>query len=190
MLLWAPTADAGASRQEGGPWATGREALLSQAICVSHRYAGGPGGPGGLGLPSHATRPSTDFTQAAAAAAVAAAAATATATATATVAALQEKQSQELSQYGAVRPSCSSYAAHTCAGLEGRDQSGSWVGDWGCAHRETRGLRGRRGQLGSTHSGGGAEWLLSFLPRWGPGRLLTASSCSTEVPGGPASLAA
>ncbi|XP_052590430.1 zinc finger MIZ domain-containing protein 2 isoform X4 [Peromyscus californicus insignis] len=72
-------------------------------------YAGGPsfttgyaGGPGGLGLPSHAARPSTDFTQAAAAAAMAAAAATATATATATVAALQEKQSQELSQYGAM----------------------------------------------------------------------------------------
>ncbi|XP_075414225.1 zinc finger MIZ domain-containing protein 2 isoform X1 [Tenrec ecaudatus] len=65
-------------------------------------YAGGPSGPGGLGLPSHATRPSTDFTQAAAAAAVAAAAATATATATATVAALQEKQTQELSQYGAM----------------------------------------------------------------------------------------
>ncbi|XP_053510795.1 zinc finger MIZ domain-containing protein 2 isoform X12 [Artibeus jamaicensis] len=65
-------------------------------------YAGGPGTPGGLGLPSHVTRPSTDFTQAAAAAAVAAAAATATATATATVAALQEKQSQELSQYGAM----------------------------------------------------------------------------------------
>ncbi|XP_036183058.1 zinc finger MIZ domain-containing protein 2 isoform X1 [Myotis myotis] len=65
-------------------------------------YAGGPAGAGGLGLPSHATRPSTDFTQAAAAAAMAAAAATATATATATVAALQEKQSQELSQYGAM----------------------------------------------------------------------------------------
>lgn len=63
---------------------------------------GGPGGPGGLGLPSHTARPSTDFTQAAAAAAVAAAAATATATATATVAALQEKQGQELGQYGAV----------------------------------------------------------------------------------------
>ncbi|XP_019482151.1 PREDICTED: zinc finger MIZ domain-containing protein 2 isoform X2 [Hipposideros armiger] len=63
---------------------------------------GGPGGPGGLGLPSHAARPSTDFTQAAAAAAVAAAAATATATATATVAALQEKQGQELGQYGAM----------------------------------------------------------------------------------------
>lgn len=56
-----------------------------------------------MGLPSHAGRPPADFTQAAAAAAVAAAAATATATATATVAALQEKQSQELSQYGAVR---------------------------------------------------------------------------------------
>ncbi|KAJ7412029.1 zinc finger MIZ-type containing 2 [Willisornis vidua] len=63
-------------------------------------YSGGPSGPGGLGLPSHAGRAPTDFTQAAAAAAVAAAAATATATATATVAALQEKQSQELSQYG------------------------------------------------------------------------------------------
>ncbi|NXJ85360.1 ZMIZ2 protein, partial [Trogon melanurus] len=65
-------------------------------------YAGSPGGPGGIGLPSHAGRPPADFTQAAAAAAVAAAAATATATATATVAALQEKQSQELSQYGAM----------------------------------------------------------------------------------------
>ncbi|XP_054939443.1 zinc finger MIZ domain-containing protein 2 isoform X6 [Physeter macrocephalus] len=79
-------------------------------------YAGGPGGPGGLGLPSHAARPSADFTQAAAAAAVAAAAATATATATATVAALQEKQSQELSQYGAVRPRSSSCAARMGAG--------------------------------------------------------------------------
>uniref|UniRef100_A0A8B9MZK3 Zinc finger MIZ-type containing 2 n=1 Tax=Accipiter nisus TaxID=211598 RepID=A0A8B9MZK3_9AVES len=63
-------------------------------------YAGSPSAPGGMGLPSHAGRPPADFTQAAAAAAVAAAAATATATATATVAALQEKQSQELSQYG------------------------------------------------------------------------------------------
>ncbi|XP_073181570.1 zinc finger MIZ domain-containing protein 2 isoform X2 [Lepidochelys kempii] len=65
-------------------------------------YAGSPNGPGGMGLPSHTGRPPADFTQAAAAAAVAAAAATATATATATVAALQEKQSQELSQYGAM----------------------------------------------------------------------------------------
>ncbi|XP_053822614.1 zinc finger MIZ domain-containing protein 2 isoform X4 [Vidua chalybeata] len=65
-------------------------------------YNGGPSGPGGMGLPSHASRATADFTQAAAAAAVAAAAATATATATATVAALQEKQSQELSQYGAM----------------------------------------------------------------------------------------
>lgn len=121
-----------------GPRATGREALLSQAICVSHRYAGGPGGPGGLGLPSHATRPSTDFTQAAAAAAVAAAAATATATATATVAALQEKQSQELSQYGAVRPSRSSCAAHMCwSGRQGPvGQLGLGTGD---VHTERRG---------------------------------------------------
>lgn len=86
------------------PAGCGPDTLLSGAACVPCRYAGGPGGPGGLGLPSHATRPSTDFTQAAAAAAVAAAAATATATATATVAALQEKQSQELGQYGTVRP--------------------------------------------------------------------------------------
>ncbi|ELR59170.1 Zinc finger MIZ domain-containing protein 2, partial [Bos mutus] len=56
-------------------------------------YAGGPGGPGGLGLPSHATRPSTDFTQAAA---------RPPPRPTAPVAALQEKQSQELSQYGAM----------------------------------------------------------------------------------------
>ncbi|XP_064494267.1 zinc finger MIZ domain-containing protein 2 isoform X2 [Pseudopipra pipra] len=62
-------------------------------------YTSGPSGPGGIGLSSHAGRAPADFTQAAAAAAVAAAAATATATATATVAALQEKQSQELSQY-------------------------------------------------------------------------------------------
>ena len=50
-------------------------------------------------------RPPSDFTQAAAAA-VAAAAATATATATATVAAIQEKQNQELN-YGQVR--CSAH---------------------------------------------------------------------------------
>ncbi|XP_064897243.1 LOW QUALITY PROTEIN: zinc finger MIZ domain-containing protein 2 [Columba livia] len=78
-------------------------------------YASSPGGPGGMGLPSHAGRPPADFTQAAAAAAVAAAAATATATATATVAALQEKQSQELSQYGAMgagQPFSSQFLPH------------------------------------------------------------------------------
>ncbi|KAM6235045.1 zinc finger MIZ domain-containing protein 2 isoform 2-T2 [Porphyrio hochstetteri] len=78
-------------------------------------YAGSPGGPGGMGLPSHAGRSPADFTQAAAAAAVAAAAATATATATATVAALQEKQSQELSQYGAIgagQPFSSQFLPH------------------------------------------------------------------------------
>lgn len=82
---------------------------VQQGVYSRGGYPGGPGfstgyagGAGGLGLPSHTARPSTDFTQAAAAAAVAAAAATATATATATVAALQEKQSQELSQYGAM----------------------------------------------------------------------------------------
>ncbi|NXE29578.1 ZMIZ2 protein, partial [Ardeotis kori] len=79
-------------------------------------YAGSPGGPSGMGLPSHASRPPADFTQAAAAAAVAAAAATATATATATVAALQEKQSQELSQYGAMgagQPFSSQFGPHS-----------------------------------------------------------------------------
>ncbi|XP_054030988.1 zinc finger MIZ domain-containing protein 2 isoform X2 [Dryobates pubescens] len=79
-------------------------------------YAGSPTGPGGMGLPSHTGRPPADFTQAAAAAAVAAAAAaTATATATATVAALQEKQSQELSQYsamGAGQPFSSQFLPH------------------------------------------------------------------------------
>lgn len=59
-------------------------------------------GGGSLGMPPHGVRPPTDFTQAATAAAVAAAAATATATATATVAAIQEKQNQELN-YGPVR---------------------------------------------------------------------------------------
>ncbi|XP_056097770.1 zinc finger MIZ domain-containing protein 1a [Rhinichthys klamathensis goyatoka] len=71
-------------------------------------YGGGPNHSGGMGLPSQ-TRPPSDFSQpaaAAAAAAVAAAAATATATATATVAALQETQHKDMSQYG---PMCSSF---------------------------------------------------------------------------------
>ncbi|OXB53698.1 hypothetical protein ASZ78_003271 [Callipepla squamata] len=84
---------------------------VQQGVYSRGSYPGGPsfapsytGSPGTMGLPAHAARPppTADFTQAAAAAAVAAAAATATATATATVAALQEKQSQELSQYGAM----------------------------------------------------------------------------------------
>ncbi|KAM4676819.1 zinc finger MIZ domain-containing protein 2 isoform 1-T1 [Discoglossus pictus] len=69
----------------------------------TNSYLGGPAAPGGMGMPQHTGRGPADFTQAAAAAAVAAA--TATATATATVAALQEKQSQELNQYGGVGPS-------------------------------------------------------------------------------------
>lgn len=84
---------------------------VQQSVYGRGSYPGGPsftpsyaGSPGSMGLPAHAARPppTADFTQAAAAAAVAAAAATATATATATVAALQEKQSQELSQFGAM----------------------------------------------------------------------------------------
>ncbi|XP_041441101.1 zinc finger MIZ-type containing 2 L homeolog isoform X2 [Xenopus laevis] len=69
----------------------------------ANSYPGGPTSAGGMGMPQHTGRGPADFTQAAAAAAVAAA--TATATATATVAALQEKQSQELNPYGAVGPS-------------------------------------------------------------------------------------
>ncbi|XP_078095356.1 zinc finger MIZ domain-containing protein 1-like isoform X3 [Mustelus asterias] len=81
-------------------------------------YPGGPNGSAGIGIPSH-SRPPTHFTQpaaAAAAAAVAAAAATATATATATVAALQEKQNQEMSQYGPIstaQPYNSQYMTHS-----------------------------------------------------------------------------
>lgn len=71
--------------------------LMSPSSSSPRSYSGNSGGAG-LGV-----RPPSDFTQAAAAA-VAAAAATATATATATVAAIQEKQNQELS-YGQV--SCS-----------------------------------------------------------------------------------
>uniref|UniRef100_A0A671G873 Zinc finger MIZ-type containing 2 n=1 Tax=Rhinolophus ferrumequinum TaxID=59479 RepID=A0A671G873_RHIFE len=80
----------------------GRGGFPTQGATLPLAGMAARGGPGGLGLPSHTARPSTDFTQAAAAAAVAAAAATATATATATVAALQEKQGQELGQYGAM----------------------------------------------------------------------------------------
>ncbi|XP_021230401.1 zinc finger MIZ domain-containing protein 2 [Numida meleagris] len=98
---------------------------VQQSVYGRSSYPGGPGfapsyagSPGAMGLPAHAARPppATDFTQAAAAAAVAAAAATATATATATVAALQEKQSQELSQYGAMgagQPFGSQFLPHT-----------------------------------------------------------------------------
>ncbi|XP_069733669.1 zinc finger MIZ domain-containing protein 2 isoform X2 [Phaenicophaeus curvirostris] len=93
------------------PFAEGAPAKYPPGGPYGRGYAGTQGftasyspGPMGLPPPPHAARAPTDFTQAAAAAAVAAAAATATATATATVAALQEKQSQELSQYGALGP--------------------------------------------------------------------------------------
>ncbi|XP_056874941.1 zinc finger MIZ domain-containing protein 2 isoform X1 [Takifugu flavidus] len=65
----------------------------NSASAYGGSYSGNSGGAG-LGV-----RAPSDFTQAAAAAVAAAAAATATATATATVAAIQEKQNQELS-YG------------------------------------------------------------------------------------------
>ncbi|NWS78502.1 ZMIZ2 protein, partial [Crotophaga sulcirostris] len=116
------------------PFAEGAagKAYVQPGVYGRSTYSGGPGfaasyasGPTGMGLPSHAGRAPADFTQAAAAAAVAAAAATATATATATVAALQEKQSQELSQYGALgtgQPFCSQFLPH--AGPRGISPAG------------------------------------------------------------------
>uniref|UniRef100_I3K027 Zinc finger MIZ-type containing 2 n=1 Tax=Oreochromis niloticus TaxID=8128 RepID=I3K027_ORENI len=81
------------SKGYGQPVMYGRPSTAyNPASAYSGSYSGNSGGAG-LGV-----RPPSDFTQAAAAA-VAAAAATATATATATVAAIQEKQNQELS-YG------------------------------------------------------------------------------------------
>ncbi|KAM3873719.1 zinc finger MIZ domain-containing protein 2-like [Diretmus argenteus] len=83
----------GVSKGYGQPGMYGRPgAGYNPASGYGGSYSGNGGG-GGLGA-----RPPSDFTQAAAAA-VAAAAATATATATATVAAIQEKQNQELN-YG------------------------------------------------------------------------------------------
>uniref|UniRef100_A0A8C7X631 Zinc finger, MIZ-type containing 2 n=1 Tax=Oryzias sinensis TaxID=183150 RepID=A0A8C7X631_9TELE len=81
------------SKGYGQPVMYGRPgAAYNPGSAYGGSYSGNGGGAG-LGV-----RPASDFTQAAAAA-VAAAAATATATATATVAAIQEKQNQELS-YG------------------------------------------------------------------------------------------
>nr|XP_029545011.1 zinc finger MIZ domain-containing protein 2-like isoform X6 [Oncorhynchus nerka] len=78
----------------GQPGLYGRpNTAYNQAPPYGQSYSNNGGGGGGMGQ-----RPPSDFTQAAAAA-VAAAAATATATATATVAAIQEKQNQELN-YG------------------------------------------------------------------------------------------
>ncbi|MED6232785.1 hypothetical protein ATANTOWER_002431 [Ataeniobius toweri] len=83
----------GVSKGYGQPVMYGRpSAAYNPASAYGGSYSGNGGGAG-LGV-----RAPSDFTQAAAAA-VAAAAATATATATATVAAIQEKQNQELS-YG------------------------------------------------------------------------------------------
>ncbi|XP_072342147.1 LOW QUALITY PROTEIN: zinc finger MIZ domain-containing protein 1-like [Scyliorhinus torazame] len=109
-------------------------------------YPGGPNGTGGIGIPSH-SRPPTHFTQpaaAAAAAAVAAAAATATATATATVAALQEKQNQEMSQYGPIssaQPYNSQYMTHS--GPRGPTQMSTGMA--------TGGVAGAMGPAGMSH---------------------------------------
>uniref|UniRef100_A0A673KP45 SP-RING-type domain-containing protein n=1 Tax=Sinocyclocheilus rhinocerous TaxID=307959 RepID=A0A673KP45_9TELE len=101
-------------------------------------YPAGPGyggsypnnGGGSLGMPPHGVRPPTDFTQAAAAAAVAAAAATATATATATVAAIQEKQNQELN-YGPVSDLtclCSRYVRLTFVAMNSNEGKLTGIG--------------------------------------------------------------
>ncbi|XP_067857413.1 zinc finger MIZ domain-containing protein 1-like isoform X5 [Heptranchias perlo] len=109
-------------------------------------YPGGPNGSGGMGIPSH-SRPPTHFTQpaaAAAAAAVAAAAATATATATATVAALQEKQNQEMSQYGPISAAQSynnQYMTHS--GPRGPPQMSAGM--------TTGGMAGAMGPSGISH---------------------------------------
>lgn len=80
------------SKGYGQPVMYGRPSSAYNPPAYAASFSGNGGGP------SLGARPPSDFTQAAAAA-VAAAAATATATATATVAAIQEKQNQELS-YG------------------------------------------------------------------------------------------
>lgn len=127
---------------------------------------------------------------------MAAAAATATATATATVAALQEKQSQELSQYGAVRPPPRPSLLREVGRLGARLR--------GClrgVHTVSGAVRPRPWEGGRPQEEalreriGHPPWWLgldgpSFLPRWVLDSLLTASSCSMEVPGGPAFLAA
>ncbi|MEQ2232843.1 hypothetical protein ILYODFUR_015599 [Ilyodon furcidens] len=99
----------GVSKGYGQPVMYGRpSAAYNPASAYGGSYSGNGGGAG-LGV-----RAPSDFTQAAAAA-VAAAAATATATATATVAAIQEKQNQELS-YGQRNPPHSSQGSGDAPG--------------------------------------------------------------------------
>ncbi|XP_012502372.1 PREDICTED: zinc finger MIZ domain-containing protein 2 isoform X4 [Propithecus coquereli] len=184
---------------------------VQQGVYSRGGYPGGPGfttgyagGPGGLGLASHATRPSTDFTQAAAAAAVAAAAATATATATATVAALQEKQSQELSQYGAVYPGqqylqggqyapstaqfapgsgqppapSPSYPGHRLPLQQGMGQSLSAPGPAGLHYKPTEQFNGQ----GASFNGGSVSYSQPSLS--GPARSIPGYP-SSPLPGNP-----
>ncbi|XP_072310349.1 zinc finger MIZ domain-containing protein 2 isoform X1 [Eucyclogobius newberryi] len=92
QFMGQPSYNDAISKGYGQPIMYGRPSSTYNPPAYAGSYSGNGGGPG-LGA-----RPPSDFTQAAAAA-VAAAAATATATATATVAAIQEKQNQELS-YG------------------------------------------------------------------------------------------
>ncbi|EPY75172.1 hypothetical protein CB1_001774001 [Camelus ferus] len=105
-------------------------------------YAGGPaGGPAGLGLPSHVTRPSTNFTQAA----VVAAQAAATAKVTATVVTLQERQSQELSQYRGI----GAKQLFNCQFLQHRGPSGPSVP----SSRNSTSVGGLMGPLGMSPMG-------------------------------------
>ncbi|XP_011802191.1 PREDICTED: zinc finger MIZ domain-containing protein 2 [Colobus angolensis palliatus] len=192
---------------EGGA----NKGYVQQGVYSRGGYPGAPGfttgyagGPGGLGLPSHAARPSTDFTQAAAAAAVAAAAATATATATATVAALQEKQSQELSQYGAVYPGqqylqggqyapstaqfapspgqppapSPSYPGHRLPLQQGMSQSLSVPGPTGLHYKPTEQFNGQ----GASFNGGSVSYSQPGLS--GPTRSIPGYP-SSPLPGNP-----
>ena len=82
-----------------------------------------------------------------------------------------------------------------CAGTD-EDEAGK---EWGAEGRGPGpGVGGARGEPACRGRAQGWRpqrwvrpgWFLSSLPRWGPDSLLTASSCSTAVPGGPVSPAA
>lgn len=108
---------------------------------------------------------------------MAAAAATATATATATVAALQEKQGQELGQYGAVRPRALLWKAASHAQAAG--------GRGGVGGQE-RGAEGRasRAPLFSSQMGAAQSFNSQFLQHGGPRGPSVPSSMNPASVGG------
>ncbi|XP_049320440.1 zinc finger MIZ domain-containing protein 1 isoform X1 [Astyanax mexicanus] len=145
--------------------AGGSEGYMQQGIYgrASYPGAGGYGGSygGGPNGMTPSSRPHSDFSQpaaAAAAAAVAAAAATATATATATVAALQETQNKDMSQYG---PMCSSFQMGTQP-----------YGDHFMSPAGPRGPSGMQGGIGSPPMGMGQPrgQMGQMGPYGGPGQ--------------------